>query len=280
MSEQKFTLQNGVQIPSLGYGTFKTEENVTAKVVEEALKIGYRHIDAAAIYGNEREVGEGIRNSGIEREKIFVTSKLWNSNRGFENTLAAFQKTLDDLQLEYLDLYLVHWPANAKQFDNWADINSETWKAFEKLYADGKVKAIGVSNFEQKHLEALAQTAVIQPMVNQIEIHPGHQNTELVKYSQELGLVVEAWGSLGQARLLDNETLIKIGEKYGKSAAQVALRWILQRGVLPLVKSVTESRIQENFEIFDFELSAEDVEAINAIPAQGFSGLVPDEVDF
>lgn len=280
MSEHYFTLENGVQIPSLGYGTFKTEENVAAKVVEQALKIGYRHIDTAAVYGNEKEVGEGIRNSGVAREEIFVTSKLWNTHRGYENTLAAFQQTLDDLQLEYLDLYLIHWPAIEKQYANWEELNSDTWKALEKLYAEGKIRSIGVSNFQQKHLDPLFATAKVKPMVNQIEIHPGHQNRELVAYSQSLGMLVEAWGSLGQSRLLSNETLIQIAEKHNKTAAQVCLRWILQNDILPLVKSVTESRIQENSEIFDFQLSSEDMTAIGTIPEQGFSGLVPDDIDF
>ncbi len=280
MNLHTFTLSNGIEIPSLGYGTFKTEENVTAKVVRDAIEIGYRHIDTAAIYGNEKEVGLGIKNSGISREKLFVTSKLWNSNRGYETTLKAFQKTLDDLQLDYLDLYLIHWPANEKQFENWQQLNRETWWAFEKLYEEGKIKSIGVSNFLKHHLDSLFENSRIKPMVNQIELHPGHQNTDLANHSKSLGILVEAWGSLGQARLLDNEILKEIGKKYGKSSAQVCLRWILQQGFFPLVKSVTTSRIQENFEIYDFELSQDDMEKIKHIPEQGFSGLDPDKVEF
>lgn len=275
-----FTLSNQVNMPSLGYGTFKTEDNITAKVVQEAIEIGYRHIDAAAIYGNEKEVGQGIINSNITREELFITSKLWNDHRGYESTLKAFQQTLNDLQLDYLDLYLIHWPANEKQFDNWQELNNETWRAFEKLYADGKVKSIGISNFLPHHIDSIFKFATIKPMVNQIEIHPGHQQNDLVKYCQSLGIVLEAWGSLGQSRLLDNPTLKAIGAKYGKSAAQVSLRWLLQREILPLVKSITKSRIQENFEIYDFVLSKEDMEQIGAIPEEGFSGLNPDEIDF
>lgn len=275
-----FTLNNGVKIPSLGYGTFKTEEDITAKVVQQAIEIGYRNIDAAAIYGNEKEVGQGIKNSQIDRDELFVTSKLWNTYRGYKSTLKAFEKTLTDLQLDYLDLYLIHWPANEKQFSNWQELNIETWSAFEKLYTDGKIKSIGVSNFLTQHLDSLFQFATIKPMVNQIELHPGHQQNDLVKHSQSLGMLVQAWGALGQARLLENPLLKTIGLKYNKSSAQVSLRWVLQRGILPLVKSITPSRIQENFEIFDFQLSEDDMTAIYALPEQGFSGLKPDEVEF
>ncbi|WP_443944886.1 aldo/keto reductase [Pedobacter sp. AW1-32] len=280
MSTNIFKLSNGLEIPSIGYGTYLVEKEITAKVVEQAISAGYRHIDTAAIYGNERAVGEGIRNSGIGRENIFVTSKLWNSERGFDKTLAAFEATLNELQMDYLDLYLIHWPANTKQFDNWAEINADTWKALEKLYKDGKVKSIGVSNFDKKHLEQLVQTAEILPMVNQIEVNAGHQNTENVAYSKELGIVVEAWAALGQSRILNNETVQEVAEKYGKTAAQILVKWLLQHEILPLVKSVKESRIKENFDIYDFELSPADLELIGSIPAQGFTGLHPDEVDF
>ena len=280
MNIENFTLPNGVNIPALGYGTFKTEENVTAKVVQQAIEAGYRHIDAAAIYGNEKEVGQGILSSGIDRGQLFITSKLWNANRGYDSTLKAFEQTLVDLQLDYLDLYLIHWPASEHQFGNWKELNNETWRAFEKLYADGKVKSIGLSNFLSHHLDNIFEFATVKPMVNQIEVHAGYQQQELVKYSHDLGMLVEAWGSLGQARLLDNPTLNAIGEKHSKSAAQVSLRWILQNGILPLVKSVTESRIKENFDIFDFKLSEQEMQSINNLPEEGFSGLHPDQIPF
>jgi len=278
---QTFTLKNGVEIPSLGYGTYLTASKTAAEVVEEALAAGYRHIDAAAIYGNEQEVGEGIKKSGLPRESIFVTSKLWNANRGYETTKKAFQQTLADLQLDYLDLYLIHWPANAKQFpETWASLNSETWRAFEDLYKAGKIKAIGVSNFDIEHLESLFKTATIKPMVNQIELHPGYPQREQVAFNKAHDILVEAWGPLGQSRLINNDTLVAIGQKHQKSSAQVCLRWSLQQGFLPLAKSVTSARIIENFDIWDFELDVEDMKTIDALQEQGWSGLRPAEVDF
>ena len=280
MNLKEFNLSNGVKIPSLGFGTYLIHKIVAADAVEKALKAGYRHIDTAAIYGNEKEVGEGVRNFGIEREKVFLTSKVWNSDRGYDKTLGAFEKTLKELKTNYLDLYLIHWPANINQFKNWAEINASTWKALEELYIDGKVRAIGVSNFEKKHLQILVENCKIMPMVNQIEVHAGHQNNETVEYAKSLGIQIEAWASLGQSRLINNITVSEVAEKYQKSAAQILLKWLLQKQILPLVKSINENRIIENYNIYDFELSAEDVEKINNIEPQGFSGLVPDEVSF
>ncbi|MCC8097041.1 MAG: aldo/keto reductase [Eubacterium sp.] len=275
-----FTLNNGYKIPCVGFGTWQTPDGETAvTAVSEAIKDGYRHIDTAACYDNEVGVGKGIAASEIEREKLFVTSKVWNTERGYDKTLAAFEKTLSDLRLDYLDLYLIHWPASSSQFENWEEINLETWKAMTELYKAGKIKAIGVSNFLPHHLEALMRTEV-PPMVHQIEYHPGLMQGETVDYCKKNNIVVEAWSPLGTGRMLKNETLKVIAEKYGKRAAQLCIKWCLQNGVIPLPKSITPSRIAENADIFDFTVSKEDMETINAMPYFGGSGLHPDEVDF
>lgn len=275
-----FTLCNGVQIPCVGFGTWQTPDGETAVAsVSEAIKVGYRHIDTAALYGNEVSVGKAIQLSGVDRGQLFVTSKVWNTDRGYDKTMAAFEETMKRLGLEYLDLYLIHWPAIKKQFDDWNEINLSTWKALTELYKAGRIKAIGVSNFLPHHMESLMQTEV-QPMVNQIEYHAGQLQAETVKYCCENNIIVEAWSPLGTGRMLTNETLIAIAEKYGKSVAQLCIRWCLQNGVLPLPKSVTPSRIRENSEVFDFVISDEDMTAINAMPYFGGSGNDPDNVDF
>lgn len=274
------TLCNGYAMPCLGFGTWQTPDGETAvTAVRTALEKGYRHIDTAAIYGNETSVGKGIAASGLAREKVFVTSKLWNSNRGYENTFRAFEKTLSDLRLDYLDLYLIHWPASASRFANWETINLETWRALTELYKAGRIRAIGVSNFLPHHLEALMQTEV-PPMVNQIEYHPGHMQKEAVQYCRQHGILIEAWGPLGTGKILSNPLLAAIAGKYQKSVAQLCIRWCLQNQTLPLPKSVTPSRIEENADIFDFTLSREDMDTINNMPPFGSSGLHPDKVKF
>ena len=277
---ENMKLNNGYMIPEIGYGTWQSPDSeVTVNGVKTAIACGYRHIDTAAAYNNEASVGEGIKESDIARKDLFVTSKVWNTQRGYEKTIAAFEKTLSDLDLDYLDLYLIHWPASKKDYENWEEINLETWRAMTDLYKAGKIKAIGVSNFKPHHLEALMKTEV-KPMVNQIEFHPGFMQEETVKYCRDNGILVEAWSPLGTGRMLTNPDLQEIASHYGKSVAQICIRWCIQHDVLPLPKSVTPSRIEENSNVFDFEINAEDMQRIDALENFGGSGLDPDEVDF
>ena len=278
---KEFTLHNNLKIPSIGFGSWQLSDGEEARnVVAKALETGYRHIDTAAIYRNEVGVGEGIQQSGIDRDQVFVTTKLWNTERGYESGLRAFDQSLKNLGLDYIDLYLLHWPAVAHQYDNWQELNAESWRALEKLYSDGKVKAIGVSNFLEYHLDALFETATIKPMVNQIEYHPGYQQKDTLCYCEEHNILVEGWSPLGKGKVLDNSVLQDIAAKYGVTPAQVCIRWELQSGILPLPKSATPSRIKSNIDIFNFEISDEDMDRINQIPTTAASGLHPDSVSF
>lgn len=275
-----FELKNGVSIPCIGYGTWQTPDGtVAANSVKAAIQTGYQHIDTAACYGNEISVGKGIAESGIERKNLFVTSKVWNTERRYKKTIAAFEKTLKDLGLDYLDLYLIHWPAAAHQYDNWEQINCDTWNAMTDLYKSGKIRAIGVSNFLPHHLDALMNMDV-PPMVDQIEFHPGMIQEETVSFCKQNQILVEAWSPLGTGRMLGNEEILDIAAKYHKSAAQICIRWCLQHEILPLPKSVTPYRIVENANVFDFTLSDADMERINRLDNFGGSGLHPDKVDF
>lgn len=281
MNEKFYLLNNNYKIPNIGFGTFRTPSGEeTEKSVIDAIKSGYRHIDCAAAYGNEKSVGEAIRKSGVAREELFITSKLWNDDKGYENTLAAFNRTLEDLQLDYLDLYLIHWPIAKASKNNWQEANSESWRALEELYKQGKVKAIGVSNFLGHHLDPLLKTAKIKPMVNQIEIHPGMLKEETVKFCEENNILVEAWAPFSNGQIFNNPVLKEIADQYKKSVAQISLRWIIQKGIIPLPKSVTPERIKNNLDVFDFEIKAQDVEKIDRLTDCGSSGLHPDEVDF
>lgn len=279
--EKNIKLNNGVLIPQPGFGTFMTKDGEEAiQAVKWAVETGYRHIDTAAIYNNEKGVGEGIRQCGVSREELFVTSKVWNSERGYDKTLKAFDKTMNDLGLDYLDLYLIHWPANERQFGKKASkLNQETWRAMEKLYEEGRIKAIGVSNFMPHHIERLMEKATVKPAVNQIEFHPGLLQKECVEFCKEQEITVEAWSPLGRGELIFDELLMGLAEKYGSTVAQLIIRWVMQHDIVPLVKSTKQSRIEENFQVFDFEISSEDMQRIDEMKPVRM-GPDPDDADF
>ncbi len=278
---KNIVLNNGVKIPQIGFGTWRTPDGtVCVESVKEALRVGYRHIDGAALYGNEESVGQAIRASGVDRTEIFLTSKLWNTELTYEATVRAFEKTLQDLGTDYLDLYLIHWPNPVTCRDCWEERNAEVWRAFEDLYKSGKVKAIGVSNFLEHHLQALMKTATVTPAVNQIEINPGFPQETIVDYCKAHGIAVEAWSPLADGKIFAFEALQQLAAKYNRSIAQVTLRWLLQRDIIPLSKSVTPSRIAENFNLFDFKLSNEDMLKISQISTDVSTGSHPDRVDF
>lgn len=261
-----FELTNGVKIPNIGLGTWRMPESEQCEeTVLTAIDCGYRHIDTAYFYKNEKSVGKAIRNSGIHRDDIFITSKLWNDYHGYQSTLDKFEETLENLGTDYLDLYLIHWPNPVKFRDCWAESNAETWRAFEKLYRDGRIRAIGVSNFLPHHLDELLKTAEIVPMVNQIEFQPGLNRVTEREYNENHGILTEAWAPFQVGEMLTDETVGKIAAKHGKSPAQAVLRWCLQLGVLPLPKSKTPERILENISVYDFELDEEDMAAMNNI---------------
>lgn len=271
------TLHNGVKMPWFGIGVFKVEEGPElVNAVKTAIKHGYRSVDTAAIYENEEGVGkgiqEGLKEAGISREELFVTSKVWNADLGYESTIAAYETSLKKLGLEYLDLYLIHWPVEGKYRD--------AWRALETLYKEGRVKAIGVSNFQIHHLEDLMKDAEIKPMVNQVERHPRLTQKELQAFCQNNGIQLEAWSPLMQGQLLDNEVLQEIADKHNKSVAQIILRWHLQHGVVIIPKSTKEHRIVENANVFDFELTKEEMQIIDDLNQNYRVGPDPDNFDF
>ncbi|MNV35472.1 putative oxidoreductase [compost metagenome] len=276
-----FKLNNGVEIPAIGFGTWQIPEGEEAyQAVKEALAAGYTHIDTAAIYGNEKSVGKAIKDSGIDRNSLFITTKLWNTERGYDKTIAAFEQSLSDLQLDYLDLYLIHWPANETQFANWSDINADTWRAFEHLYKQGKIRAIGVSNFPKDYLAKLLESATIVPAVNQIEFHPGYLQEDTVALCQSNDILVQAWSPLGSGRILQDETLVALAKEKNTSVGQICIKFALSQGILPLPKSTNPDNIKRNLAIDDFELTASDIKTILELPEMGFSGSDPKKVAF
>lgn len=272
---EKFTLSNGVEISAVGYGTYLTSEKDDGTVAA-ALAAGYRHFDTASFYGTEQALGDALKASGVPREELFLTSKLWKDEMGYENALAAFERSLQKLGTDYLDLYLIHWPRPDDLTSEWQQLDRDTWRALEDLYRAGRVRAIGVSNFLPHHLRSLMKTAEVMPMVNQIEFHPGYPQTYTVEFCKAHGILPEAWSPLGRTRVLQDERLAGIAAKYGKSVAQLCVRFALQCGVAPLPKSSSPARMQANLDVFDFVISDEDMDRILTLPQFGWSGLHPD----
>lgn len=275
-----FKIYNGIKIPCMGLGTWQSKDDTATSAVLSALSLGYRLIDTAAAYGNEKGVGKGIRQSDLKREEIFVTSKLRNADHGYKATLDAFELTMEKLGLEYLDLYLIHWPNPVQFRTHWEESTAGTWAAFEELYKKGKIKAIGVSNFMPHHIETLMKTATVKPMVNQLKLCPSVTQPEVVDYCRKNGIVVEAYSPFGTGEIFKVEEMQKLADKYGKTIGQICLRWCLQKNFVSLPKSRNAMRIKENTEIFDFELSQEDVEAISNLKGFVTDVPVPDEILF
>lgn len=266
-------LANGVEMPRLGLGVWKAKDGEEVQnAVKAAIQTGYRLIDTAAVYKNEEGVGKAIKESGVSREDLFITTKVWNDDQGYDSTLQAFEESRKKLGLEYIDLYLIHWPVKGKY--------KETWKALEKLYEDGLVKAIGVSNFQVHHLKDLLADAKVKPVVNQVEFHPYLTQKELLAYCNEENIQLEAWSPLMQGEVVRVDVIKELAEKYGKTPAQIVLRWDLQHGVVTIPKSVKEHRIRENADVFDFELSQEDMDKLDALNKNHRFGPDPDNFDF
>ena len=266
-------LANGVEMPYFGLGVYKmTDPQETVEAIIKALQVGYRAIDTAALYYNEEQVGEAIRHSGVPREEIFVTTKVWNSDQGYDNTLRAFEVSLKKLDMEYIDLYLTHWPVEGKY--------TETYRAIERLYEEKLIRVPGVSNHHEQHLTEVLKVAQTPPMVNQVEAHPYLSQEPLRLFCKEHGIAVTAWSPLGRGGVLHDEAIVQVGQKHGKSPAQVVLRWHIQNDMLVIPKSVTPSRIEENADIFDFELTPEDMKVLNALNRNKRFGQNPDNFHF
>lgn len=270
-----FTLYNGVTIPCIGYGTYKAADTNSCDIIATAAKAGYRFFDTASFYGTETFLAEALKQVGLPRNEVFITSKVWKAEMGYNETLEAFERTLKNLDTDYLDLYLIHWPRYTLDGE-WKQTCIDTWKAMEELYEAGRVRAIGLSNFLPHHMDVILDNCNIKPMVNQLEVHPGYTQEAAIRYCQERDILVQAWSPLGRQRVLEEPLLIELAAKYDVTPAQICLRFLLQRGINPIPKASSLERMRNNMDIFDFSITTEDMHRLNTLPQTGWSGEHPD----
>ena len=272
ISKNGFILENGVELPFVGFGTYKVTEE---KIILDALDAGYRHLDTARMYKNEKMIGNALKECGIHRSELFLTSKVWKGDLGYDNTLRSFEASINDLGVQYLDMFLIHWPQSTPDAD-WKPVLKETWKAMERLYEDCAVRAIGVSNHLPHHLLHILRDCNVRPMVNQLEFHPGYTQAATTSFCVNQGIQVEAWSPLGRTRVLEDPLVLELAEKYGKTPAQICLRFCLQNNILPLPKSSSPERMKQNLELFDFDIELEDIFRLMTMPETGWSGQHPE----
>ena len=272
ISKNGFILENGVELPFVGFGTYKVTEE---KIILDALDAGYRHLDTARMYKNEKMIGNALKECGIHRSELFLTSKVWKGDLGYDNTLRSFEASINDLGVQYLDMFLIHWPQSTPDAD-WKPVLKETWKAMERLYEDCAVRAIGVSNHLPHHLLHILRDCNVRPMVNQLEFHPGYTQAATTSFCVNQGIQVEAWSPLGRTRVLEDPLVLELAEKYSKTPAQICLRFCLQNNILPLPKSSSPERMKQNLELFDFDIELEDIFRLMTMPETGWSGQHPE----
>lgn len=273
---EHYILNNGVELPAIAFGTYKAADGKSADVIRTAIEAGYRYFDTASFYGTETYLAQAVRESGISRDEIFIASKLWKTEMGYENVKDAFERTLENLNTDYLDLYLIHWPLPEPGYKDWKQLDRETWKAMEELYQTGKVRAIGLSNFLPHHIENILKDCKVRPAVDQIEYHPGYSQEAVVQYCKERDIIVQAWSPIGRQRVLEEPLVLETAEKYGVTPAQICLKFAVQREIIPLPKSSSIKRMKENLDLYSFEMEQEDIWRLATMPQAGWSGEHPD----
>ena len=273
---EHYILNNGVEIPAIAFGTYKAADGKSADVIRAAIEAGYRYFDTASFYGTETYLAQAVRESEISRDEIFIASKLWKTEMGYENVKYAFERSLDKLNTDYLDLYLIHWPLPDPEYKDWKQLDKETWRAMEELYQAGKVRAIGLSNFLPHHIDNILEDCTVRPAVDQIEYHPGYSEEATVQYCKQRNILVQAWSPIGRQRVLEEPLVLELAGKYAVSPAQICLKFAVQRGIIPLPKSSSVERMKENLDLYSFEMEREDIWRLATMPQAGWSGEHPD----